>query len=112
MKFNKMLKGGWPEIIFMGIINAILMTVNILVYRMITTMSALLLFFIFLSLVIFYAYKKRFEGLGLDLTKKGSNFLFIKTCMPYMLQTAFFAHCSLLIGWILSNLQKWQNLKF
>lgn len=112
MKFQKMLKSGWGEIIFLVVINVMLIILNVFAYQMTTGLWAMLLFFLFLLIIIIYSYRKRFDSLGLNLTQKGTNFLFIKTCLPHILQTTFFAQCSLLIGWILNNLSRWQRQGF
>lgn len=112
MKFQKMLKGGWPEIIAFIILNVLMLLINMLVYGLATSPLTLVLFLLFMGMIIFYSYRKRFEGLGLNLTKKGSSFLFLKTCLPYILQTTLFAQMSLMIGWILMNLKDFQSARF
>lgn len=66
---------------------------------------ALALFIIFLGIGILHTYHKKFEKSNLFLSKKGKLMMFVKTCLPYILQTIFFSECSLIIAWILMNLE-------
>jgi len=99
-------KKTWMEIITLIVVDLFLLGVLIAVYGISTQPIALFLLFLFLMLVIIHSYQKKFESLGLGLPQHGKHLLFIKACLPYILQTIFFAECSMLIGWILLNLKK------
>ena len=93
------------EIAMFGIFNIILLVIIVLVYKLSTRLPALLLFIIFLLGGIFHSYKMRFEESNLFLSEKGRKMMFMKSCIPYVLQTVFFAQLSLLIGWILLHMK-------
>lgn len=96
--------GIWLEIVILTIVNIGLLIAIISVYKFSTRLHALLLFILFLGIGIVYSFLRKFEKSNIFLSKKGKTMMFLKSCLPYMLQTMFFSQCSLLIGWILLNL--------
>ena len=94
----------WVEIGILSIINVVLLVVIIYVYKFSTRLPALLLFIVFLGIGILHSFSKKFEKSNLFLSKKGKTMMFLKSCLPYVLQTLFFSQCSLLVAWILLNL--------
>ena len=102
MKIKKM--GIWFEIGILSIINLILLILIITVYKAPSGWIALLLFLILIGGGIFNSFQRKFEDSNFFLTEKGKMLMFVKTCLPYMLQTMFFSQLSFLVAWILLNL--------
>lgn len=100
-----LIKNTWFEIGILAVIDIILFCVLIWVYTMSGRLLQMLLFFTFLLLVIFQAYKHRFVGLNFNISQKGKTLLFIRACTPYILQSVLFTECALLIAWILFNMR-------
>ena len=104
MKFGFKKMNVWAEIGTLSVINLILLVLILSVYRLTTRWPALILFIAFLGVGILHSYNQKFEKANFFLSPKGKVLMFMKSCLPYMLQTVFFAQCSLLIGWILLNI--------
>ncbi len=105
MEFKKiLLKNVWVEIAILALANIAIFAFILVGYNLSNRLPAMLVFWVFLMLIIFASYHKRFESFRFDLSKKGKFIIFVRACMPYMLTTLFFAQCSLLISWILFNM--------
>jgi hypothetical protein len=112
MEFKKILfKNIWAELVILALANLILFGFLAYGYHLANKLPAFLIFMAFLIVIIFYAYKRRFENFRFDLSKKGKLIIFVRACMPYILTTLFFTQCALLISWILFNMGQARILK-
>lgn len=94
----------WVEMGILATVNLFLLGVIIHIYSMTSRLQHILGFLTVLTIVIIASYKSKFENLNFDLSKKGKIIIFVRACMPYILQAFFFAQCSLIIAWILINI--------
>ena len=109
IKFRKVgVNNFWVETAILAAINVGLLGVIIYVYRMTTRLPYIIGFLFVLTSAIFFSYKNRFESLNFDLSKKGKIVLFLRACLPYILQALFFAQCALVIAWILFIFGDWK----
>ncbi|MCP4652006.1 MAG: hypothetical protein GY858_01300 [Candidatus Omnitrophica bacterium] len=105
MKFKKIfVKNVWFEIIVLSVVNTVLLGILIWGYSLSSRLPAMLVFLLFLFSVIIHSYKHKFESLQFDLSKKGKLMIFMRACLPYILQTLLYTQCALLVAWILFNM--------
>lgn len=107
MNIKKIWNNVWFELGILSLVDLSFLVITIYVYKFFQKTirwHALILFIIFLGVGILHTYHKKFEKSNLFLSKRGKIMMFLKTCLPYILQTIFFSECSLLIAWILLNL--------
>ncbi|MCK4809488.1 MAG: hypothetical protein KAS99_00940 [Candidatus Omnitrophica bacterium] len=102
MKFKKI--NNWVEIGILSFVNLILLIAIIVVYNLTSPLWIFLLYIVFLNCGIFLSHKQKFEKSNLFLSEKGKRLMFMKSYLPYVLQTMFFSQCSLLVAWILLNM--------